>query len=119
MDIYIASALKNADMVRQVRDALVAKGHKITYDWTVHGLVEDTSLLQEIANKEFQGVIQCDALVVLWPAGFGTHIELGIALASGKPVHFYLPEVSLEMKSFYYMKNVTRYIDLNDLIAKF
>jgi nucleoside 2-deoxyribosyltransferase len=119
MKIYIASSLKNADNVRKVRDILIEKGHTITYDWTTHGLVADTTKLADIAFKEFQGVVQCDALVVLSPTGYGTHVEMGIALATAKPIHFYRPEDGSELKSFYFMKNVTRYADLDSLLSQF
>jgi nucleoside 2-deoxyribosyltransferase len=120
MKIYIASNLKNAVKVREVRDMLINYGHHITYDWTTHGLVTDKSKLTEIAINEYRGVCDCDALVVLWPAGFGTHVEFGVALANNKPIHFYIPDdQDIEMKSFYFMPNVIIYKDLNDLLSHF
>jgi nucleoside 2-deoxyribosyltransferase len=118
MKIYIASALRNAANVQSVRDRLIGLGHTITYDWTTHNKVEDVSLLEDIAKKEMGGVIEADLLVVLWPAGFGTHCEFGIAAATGKPIYMHLPDdQDIELKSFYFLERVSKFTDLDQLIA--
>ena len=87
MRIYIASALENIEQVQAVRDALIAEGHTITYDWTTHGAVrDDLARLAEVAGSEVQGVREADLVVVLLPGGRGTHAELGMACALGIPV---------------------------------
>lgn len=118
MKIYIASALKNAEKVRSVRDRLIDLGHTITYDWTTHSRVEDVNLLKDIAIKEMGGVIEAELLVVLWPAGFGTHCEFGMAAATGKPIYMHLPDdPDIELKSFYFLESVSKFTDLEKLIA--
>ena len=118
MKIYIASALSNSDNVKAFRDRLSSLGHTITYDWTAHNFVDDVNKLQEIAYKELNGVLDADLLIVLYPWGFGTHCELGIAAAVAKPIYMYIPDdAQYQMKSFYYLKNVSRFNDLDKLVA--
>ena len=90
MKYYIASKLENHAEHNRVRDMLNALGHEITYDWTHHGPVYRSGLdrVREVAQLETQGVLDADFVVVLWPGGRGTHVELGVALAAGKPVIF-------------------------------
>lgn len=88
MKYYIATGLKNAHRAQQLRRRLNANGHVWTYDWTEHGaaghLGEDR--LSQIAVHEFYGVTVADVLIVLLPGGKGTHAELGMAIAMGKPI---------------------------------
>ena len=88
MKIYIASRLENYLQVQALRDALVAAGHVITYDWTLHGSVQGQgeARLREVAANELNGVRDADLVVVLLPGGRGTHAELGMANVLGKPV---------------------------------
>ncbi len=85
---YIATKLERADDHNVVRDALHDIGHRITYDWTVHGSVKNDGVkrIAEVAVLEKQGVLDADYVVVLLPGGRGTHAELGMALAANKPV---------------------------------
>ena len=46
----------------------------------------------EIALKELKGVEEADVLIVLLPGGYGTHVEIGAALARGKPVILHAPD---------------------------
>lgn len=88
MKMYIASRLENYLQVQALRDALLAAGHTITYDWTVHGSVQGQgeTRLREVAALEIKGVRDADLVVVLLPGGRGTHAELGAANVLGKPV---------------------------------
>ena len=90
MKYYIASKLENHAEHNRVRDALNALGHEITYDWTPHGPVYGSGLarVREVAELETRGVLDADFVVVLWPGGRGTHVELGMAIAAGKRVVF-------------------------------
>lgn len=90
MKYYIATKLENHMAHNRVRDMLNALGHEITYDWTFHGPVYRSGLdrVREVALLETRGVVDADFIVVLWPGGRGTHVEMGIALGSGKQVIF-------------------------------
>jgi nucleoside 2-deoxyribosyltransferase len=85
---YIATRLENHQQHNEVRDHLLSLGHRITYDWTKHGPVwsEGADRCRQVALFERRGVEEADYVVVLLPGGRGTHVELGIALATGKRV---------------------------------
>ncbi len=88
MKMYIASGLENFKQVQALRDALLADGHEISYDWTVHGSAQGQGdeRLREVAQHELDGVRNADVVIVLLPGGRGTHAELGAANVLGKPV---------------------------------
>lgn len=83
MKFYIATTLDNWCVHNLVRDILSKQGHEITYDWTIHGPAWPKGLdfVREIALNECSGVLHADFVVVLLPAGRGTHVELGMAIA--------------------------------------
>lgn len=86
MKVYVASKLERVGEVHALNEAIRAEGHEITYDWTVHGPVfgRGPEGVRDVAILEAQGVADCDVLVALLPGGRGTHVEIGLALASGK-----------------------------------
>jgi hypothetical protein len=51
----------------------------LTYDWTQNSRAEDIPALREIGEKEKAAVMESDFVIILLPAGKGSHIELGIA----------------------------------------
>lgn len=115
MKYYIASKLENHIAVTELRDVLASLSHEITYDWTVHGPVYRSGLarVREVAVDEAQGVLAADFVVVLWPGGRGTHVELGMAIAAGKPVIFISDneahhEATTETCAFYHHPLVRR-----------
>ncbi len=113
---YVATTISNADQAKIVSRRLSDFGHELTYDWTVHGRVSDPKLMEEIAIKEINGVIEADVLVALWPAQRGTHIELGAALATNKPIFFIIPENFDADISFYNHPNVVKLDNLDKAI---
>ncbi len=82
MKYYIASRLENAAQVRQLKAILDERGWEHTYDWTVHGSVQSEGVerIAEVAEKELDGVLQADVVIVLLPGGRGAHAELGMAI---------------------------------------
>lgn len=86
--VYIATRLEAAARHNAVRDALIARGFALSYDWTTHGPVwrEGADRIRSVAQYETQGVMDADVVVVLLPGGRGTHVELGIALGCGAAV---------------------------------
>lgn len=84
---YIATALERAADHKFIKEALIAAGHEITYDWTTHGSVQDKPHTWcDVAQNEINGVIDADVVIVLLPGGRGTHTELGIALGNATPI---------------------------------
>jgi nucleoside 2-deoxyribosyltransferase len=124
MKFYIASRLENYEQVQYLRDRLKEQEWTHTYDWTQHGSVKtiSTEILKEVAEKEFQGVVDADVVIVLTPQGRGTHVELGIALALGKKVFIWHEndkyfKCTDDTSSFYWLSNVNRiYGTIEELI---
>ncbi len=85
MKFYVASGVTNAEKVNRAAGVLTASGHTRTYDWTKHGDVSKTppERKREVAALESRGVAEAELVVLLLPGRFGTHAELGIALATG------------------------------------
>lgn len=85
---YIATSLENHAAHNRVRDALQARGFRLTYDWTPHGAAwpKGAAYVREVMRAEKQGVLAADFLVLLLPGGKGTHVELGLALAIDLPI---------------------------------
>jgi hypothetical protein len=45
-----------------------------------------------VARQELDAIKNADVLIVLLPGGYGTHVEIGAALALGKPVILHSPD---------------------------
>jgi len=128
MKYYIATKLENHAEHNKLRDVLNNRGHQITYDWTYHGPVYSHGLerVREVAQLEINGVLDADVVVVLWPGGRGTHVEMGIALAQQKPVIFVSDveahhQATTETCAFYHAPTValcTRLTDVAPIIAQ-
>ncbi|HOS18922.1 MAG TPA: group-specific protein, partial [Clostridia bacterium] len=82
MRFYVASGLENKDRVKRVLDKIAARGHTISYDWTLHGDVRGRGeeVLNTVAGNETFAVIDASCVLLLLPGGRGTHTELGLAL---------------------------------------
>ncbi|MFA1822485.1 group-specific protein [Virgibacillus oceani] len=86
---YVASSFKNIETVRYVSKELISNGYILTYDWTKNARVSTFEELKEIGRQERNAVMEADFIIVLLPAGKGSHIEFGIALAQGKRIYLY------------------------------
>ncbi|ALC87843.1 group-specific protein [Bacillus sp. FJAT-22090] len=110
MKFYIASSFQNIDSVKYVSEVLKNKGYIHTYDWTKNERVSTIEKLQAIGQEEKNGVLNADILVVLLPAGKGSHIEFGIALGQGKKVFLYSPNDDVRdletTSTFYHLPEV-------------
>ncbi|WZY00569.1 nucleoside 2-deoxyribosyltransferase [Bacillus sp. FSL W7-1360] len=107
---YIASSFRNRTQVQFVRDALIEAGLSCTYDWTKHGRATTVAQLKEIGEKEMKAVRLADIMIILLPAGKGSHVELGLAIAEQKAIYLYssggealAPEVA---STFYYLPGI-------------
>src|ERR1039458_6758929 len=66
-------------------EALKANGWERTFDWANRG-ASTASEYADLAVAEIAGIRDADVLIVLLPGGYGTHVEIGAALALAKPV---------------------------------
>jgi len=117
MKYYIATSLSRSSAHQTVKDSLRSCGHEITYDWTLHGSVKSVSKerLREVASLELDGVSKADFVLVLLPGGFGTHLELGFAIARGKKVFLHSEdplvfELGPQTNAFYHHSDVIRLV---------
>lgn len=114
MKYYIATSLMRMEAHNNVRNDLKKLGHDITYDWTLHGSVKETTKerLREVAISQFEGIESADFLLVLLPGRSGTHTELGYAIASKKKIFIHsedplLFELGTQTIAFYHHPDVT------------
>ena len=88
MKFYIGSGMKNSRLVQYYAGILKKNGWQQMYDWTVH--VNQEVSARDIcgyAEAEKQGIADSDAVILLLPAGRGSHVELGMALAWNKKIY--------------------------------
>lgn len=112
-NFYIATGLTRIKEHNLVRDALLAKDWKITYDWTSHGSVKKTSFnrLKDVGFKMAKGIFDADVVIVLLPGGRGTHTELGMAIAKNKRIFIHAESSDYfslcdETIAFYHLENI-------------
>ena len=80
---YIATALANTLKYEAVRAWLQASGHYLTFDWMEAGAVDPTvKAMAKRSSDDLCGVRKADCVIVILPGGYGTHVELGHALAA-------------------------------------
>lgn len=112
MKFYIASSFKNIESVRYVSENLKNRGYIHTYDWTVNENITTLEELKIIGEKEKTAVIEADFVVVLLPAGKGSHIELGIAIGNGKNIYLYSPNKEIDnietTSTFYHLPEIEK-----------
>lgn len=97
MDIYVASAYSNREAVRLMMGLLRSEGHNISHDWTHEKatpmFMERQEVRNEVGFKDYQGVLECDVLVVLaHPDARDTRFEMGLAVGLQKPVVVVSPD---------------------------
>ncbi|WP_349774113.1 hypothetical protein [Sporosarcina aquimarina] len=68
--------------------------------------------MKEIGFHEKNAVLDADFIIVLLPAGKGSHIEFGIALGQGKKVYLHSPNDDLNnletTSTFYHLSSVKK-----------
>ncbi len=88
---YLATRKDRGQQAEPLLEALKAQGWERTFVWTAQDEAS-THGYAEVALKELAGVREADVLIVLLPGGYGTHVEIGAALALGKPVILHAPD---------------------------
>lgn len=90
MNVYVASKFENVKPVQEAYVALKDDGHKVTHDWTGEDASqldgkELEAYLQGCAERDMQGVLDADALLLINYTGCaGAYAEFGMALAADK-----------------------------------
>lgn len=115
---YVASSFKNIDTVRYVSNELINRGYIQTYDWTQNDRASSVRELKEIGQQERNAVLESDFIIVLLPAGKGSHIEFGIALGQGKRIYLYSQNDEVNKfeitSTFYHLSEVEKCIGTID-----
>lgn len=91
MKFYLSTGKDRLDQATPLLDALKEHGWKQTFAWSSQDALNPAGYA-DIAEAELAGVRSADVLIVLLPGGFGTHVEIGVALALGKPVVIHSPD---------------------------
>ncbi|GAB2556087.1 nucleoside 2-deoxyribosyltransferase [Gracilibacillus alcaliphilus] len=108
---YVASSFKNIDKVREVSHSMKRKRFIQTYDWTLHSRAATVADLQAIGHAEKEAVTEADIIIVILPAGKGSHIELGMAIAQGKQIYLYDTDQQVNnmasTSTFYHLPDIT------------
>ncbi|MFT9373986.1 nucleoside 2-deoxyribosyltransferase [Liquorilactobacillus hordei] len=120
---YIAGSFRYVSLINELSARLERLGFTRTYDWTKNGKADSFEKLSKIANKEYEGIMNCDFLIFLFPGGKGANVEFGIATALKKKI--YLLDLTNEIQdfektsTFYYLDNVYRFAGNVDDFPKF
>lgn len=87
MKFYIGSGFKNCELVNYYSKKLEENEWENTYNWTKN-IDKDITIgdLKEISKLEQKGISDSDVVIILLPAGRGTHIELGMSIALNKKI---------------------------------
>lgn len=122
MKFYIASSFKNIESVRNAAEELKSRGFIHTYDWT-NGRASSIAELEAIGSREKNAIMEADIVIILLPAGKGSHVELGIALATDKKIFLYSPDESVNdlesTSTFYHVPEVEKVIGtIAELVRK-
>jgi nucleoside 2-deoxyribosyltransferase len=88
---YLSTRKDRSNEAASLEQVLKSVGWERTYTWTDLGSC-DSDAYATAALAELEGVRSADVLIVLLPGGFGTHVEIGAALALGKPVILHSPD---------------------------
>ncbi|ART75416.1 group-specific protein [Sutcliffiella horikoshii] len=120
---YIASSFTNINKVREVSSILKNNGFIQTYDWTQNERAATLENLKDIGSKELSAVSEADFLIVLLPAGKGSHIEFGIALGQGKKIYLFSENDDIDnfqiTSTFYHLDSVEKIMGtIEDLVKR-
>lgn len=115
MKFYIGSGMKNCELVSKYANRLKEERWEQTYDWVKHVNGDVTrEEMTEYATLEKQGIVDSDIVIIVLPAGRGSHIELGMALALKKKIFLCSPtreEFNMENTvAFYELPSVVKLV---------
>jgi len=120
---YIAGSFRFLTLVHDISQKLETMDLIRTYDWTKNNPEPNLRQLHDIANKEYQGIINCDFFIFIFPGGKGANVEFGIATALHKRIYLLdttgKTDDSKETSSFYLMDHVSRFHGTADAFTEF
>jgi len=129
MQFYVASSIKIKANVQVVFLALEGKGHEVTTNGTLTDDIPEgerrpkRDYIRTIAKRDFEGIRECDAFVLLSEPSEGRsmYVELGLAIAihetTGKPSVFVVGAHNNE-SVFYFHPAVQSVGSLDEVLAR-
>ncbi|OGO87706.1 MAG: hypothetical protein A2Y24_02060 [Clostridiales bacterium GWE2_32_10] len=100
MKFFIGSDRKNIENVDYVARILKENGWEHTYDWTIN--IKDYNIKldskekqKKVAMSAYEGIKNADVVILLFPGGKGTHVELGISIALNKNIEVWTSDESI------------------------
>lgn len=88
---YLATRKDRETQANAISESLQREGWERTFVWTGQD-GNDAGHYATVAQQELNAIKNADVLIVLLPGGYGTHVEIGFALALGKPVILHAPD---------------------------
>ena len=88
---YLATRKDRASEADEISKALKHHGWERTFTWSDQAEA-GPKVYAKLAQAELRAVSEADVLIVMLPGGYGTHVEIGAALALGKPVVLHAPD---------------------------
>ena len=123
MKFYIGSGFKNVDRVRDLSNELKKLGWIHTYIWAEVEVGSETrEELVTYSRLELAAIEDSDIVIIILPAGRGTHIEMGYAMALGKRIVLYTSdeeEFSLDNTvNFYQIPEIEKIVGDKETLIK-
>lgn len=117
MKVFISAKYDKASEVKNLQSTLEELGHTIIVDWASDDYLEkpyhnNKTEAAKRANRDIEGVMECDIFVLLHDEGYGKgiYVELGAAIActilKNKPQIFVLDN-QVNNTIFYFHDTVT------------
>jgi len=88
---YLATRKDRSAEAKGLLEELKTRGWERTFTWTGEDITSPQEY-SELALAELKGVRDADLLIVLLPGGYGTHVEIGAALALEKAIILCAPD---------------------------
>jgi nucleoside 2-deoxyribosyltransferase len=87
---YFSTRIDRSSEATALLNALRSQGWERTYVWSDQTVNPDK--YSDVATAELEGIGLANVVIILLPGGYGTHAEIGAALALGKPVILHSPD---------------------------
>lgn len=129
MKLYVASSVSNKINVQDLFQALRAKGHDVTTDWTLtDDIPEDErdlkrDYMRSVVKRDFEAIIESDVFVLLTKPSEGRsmYVELGIAISmyliERRPLVFVVGPHNNEA-AFYFHPSVERAGTIDEVLER-
>ena len=117
MKIFLSSSRDNRARAGRVMDELERMGYEVTLRWDRADAPDayTDGEMERLAVGLYEAILACDVYALLLPGGINSHVELGVAVTSGRrcvvlsETPFKKREAEPLACAFYCFPGVTRY----------